>query len=92
MFLITYKKKNGELIYRKRMSVPCGIGQTTSMGWKVIDIKQNYKGKYVSLRDYAYLCQRDRVFHHYKLKIRTFLKKYASGLALIILIPLYLIK
>lgn len=92
MFLITYKKRNGELLYRKRMSIPCGIGQITSMGWKVIDIKQEYKGKYISLRDYTFLSQRDRIVRHYIIKTKRFFKIYGSTLALIILVPLYLIK
>lgn len=92
MFLITYKKRNGELLYRKRNSIPCAIGKHTSMGWTVVDIKQNYKGKYVSLRDYTYLCQRDRVFRHYQMKIRSFFKKYGTSLALIVMIPLYIFK
>ena len=92
MFLITYEKRNGELIYRKRMSIPGKIGTTTSMGWKIKDIKQELDGKWLSTRDYAFAFKKKVVFNHYKMQIRHFFKKYASTLALIILIPLYIIK
>ena len=92
MFLVTYKKRNGELIYRKRNSIPGKIGSTTSMGWKIENIQQEFKGKYYSFADYNFLLRKQQVINHYKVKVRRFLKKYGTTLALLVMIPLYLIK
>lgn len=92
MFLVTYRKRNGELIYRKRMSIPGKIGSKTSMGWKIENIQQELNGKYYSFRDYSFELRKQIVFNHYKIKVKNFFKKYSTTLALIILIPLYLIK
>lgn len=92
MFLITYEKRNGELLYRKRMSIPGKIGSITSMGWKIKDIKQEFKGKYYSFADYSFQLRKYQVINHYKMKFKHCLKKYGTTLALIVMIPLYLIK
>ena len=48
-----YQKTNGTLIYRTSKTKPTyNIGQTTSMGWLVIDIKKLYKGKLLSFSEY----------------------------------------
>lgn len=48
-----YKKGNGTLIYRTSKTKPIyNIGQTTSMGWLVLDIKRLYKGKLLSFSEY----------------------------------------
>ena len=92
MFLITYEKRNGELIYRKRMSIPGKIGSTTSMGWKIKNIQQEFKGSYYSFADYNFLLRKQQVINHYKVRIRCFFKKYGTTLALIVMIPLYIFK
>ena len=92
MFLITYEKRNGELLYRKRMSIPGKIGSITSMGWKIKDIKQEFKGKYYSFADYNFHLRKAQVINHYKIKIKNYIKKYGTTLALIILVPLYFYK
>jgi len=92
MFLITYRKKNGELIYRKRMTIPGKIGSQTSMGWTVVNIQQELNGKYYSTRDYIFKLRQQIVINHYKVKIKQFFKRYSTTLALIVMIPLYLIK
>lgn len=52
-FLVIYQKSSGELIYRTRTSRPnYKVGDRTSMGWKVIDIKNLYKGNIIT--SYAY--------------------------------------
>lgn len=60
MIRITYQKRNGEIIDRD-ISGMClhKIGEETSMGWKVIDIKHMYKGKYYPSHEYDNLINRD---------------------------------
>ena len=54
--LVTYQKRNGTIIQRTvRNHPPYRIGETTSMGWKLLDIKYFYKGKYYSQTDYDLL-------------------------------------
>lgn len=44
---ITYQKKNGNIIHKFRNTpLPYGIGDITSMGWKVLNIEYEYKGEY----------------------------------------------
>lgn len=53
-YLVLYERTNGELIYRYRKSLPqYEVGSHTSMGWKLVDIKQLDKGKCLSLYDYS---------------------------------------
>ena len=53
-YLVLYERTNGELLYRYRKSLPqYEIGSYTSMGWKLVDIKQLDKGKCLSLYDYS---------------------------------------
>ena len=53
MELITYKKRNGEIIERIRTTgIPYKIGEVTSMGWLVLDIKYNFRGKFYSREKY----------------------------------------
>ena len=52
-FLVIYQKSSGELIYRTRTSRPnYKVGDRTSMGWKVIDIKNLYKGNIITSYTY----------------------------------------
>lgn len=53
-YLVLYERTNGELLYRYRKSLPqYEVGSYTSMGWKLVDIKQLDKGKCLSLYDYS---------------------------------------
>lgn len=53
MYLIFYQKRNGDVICRIRNTMPQhGIGKETSMGWKIIDIKQRFKSSYYSFSEY----------------------------------------
>jgi len=62
-----YKKGDGSLIYRTSKTKPIySIGQTTSMGWLVLDIKRLYKGKLLSSSEYDTL-----VMKHLDLKNKT---------------------
>jgi len=53
---MVYQKKNGEIIERIRNTyAPYRVGETTSMGWKVLSIKYNYKGKFYDRVNYDML-------------------------------------
>ena len=50
---VTYQKRDGSIIQRLRNTLlPYKIGDTTSMGWKVLDIEYEYKNKYYSEHEY----------------------------------------
>lgn len=43
MYEVTYQKKNGEVFIRTRWTIPnYAIGEQTSMGWLVVDIRKQY--------------------------------------------------
>lgn len=49
MMQITYQKKDGSIIKRYRnTTLPYKVGETTSMGWKVLNIEYEYNGEYYS--------------------------------------------
>jgi len=51
-YIVTYQKRNGEIFLRKRKNVcDLQIGITTSMGWKVLDIHEEYEGNYLHRED-----------------------------------------
>ena len=53
-YLIIYKKYNGDLIYRYNKIKPnYKKGDTTSMGWKVVDIQYMHKGKIMNYDRYS---------------------------------------
>ena len=53
MIQITYQKNNGSIIQRYRNTVlPYRIGDTTSMGWKVLNIEYQFKDKYYPELEY----------------------------------------
>lgn len=74
-FLVIYQKSSGELIYRTRVSRPnYKIGDKTSMGWKVLDIKNMYKGNTYTSYDYRQQIARKSLFFkikNYMSDIRT---------------------
>ena len=56
MYAVFYKKQNGEVIIRKRSTLPpYAIGGCTSMGWKILDIKYVYNGNYYNGAEYRNL-------------------------------------
>ena len=66
-FLVIYQKSSGELIYRTRTSRPnYKIGDRTSMGWKVIDIKNMYKGNTYTSYDYRHQIARKSLLNKLK--------------------------
>lgn len=58
---ITYQKSNGCIIQRQRnTALPYKIGDTTSMGWKVLNIEYEYNNKFYP--EYKY----NILIHKYK--------------------------
>ena len=96
MFLIVYQKRNGELIYRTRNSLPGKIGDITSMGWLIKDINYLYHGKYYSASDYNRLMNKQHNIVKSYRKLKQFIKnnlwKYALFILYIPLITLYIEK
>lgn len=74
-FMITYQKTNGEVFYRKRKSLMgLRIGETTSMGWLVIDIHEEYEGNYLHHADVM------RMIRHQNLYRKSLKKRIARYL------------
>lgn len=68
---ITYQKSNGEIFHRIRNTYcPYRVGETTSMGWKVLAIEYKYKGKYYDKIDYDRLTDKDYYIEKQLLKIK----------------------
>ena len=60
--LITYQKKNGVIFNRIRNTYTSyRVGDITSMGWKILDIKYKYKDKYYNYDEYSKLI--DKAFN-----------------------------
>lgn len=56
MMQITYQKRDGTTMKRLRNTMlPYSVGDTTSMGWKVISIEYEYKNKYYPEYEYRNL-------------------------------------
>lgn len=67
-YMIVYKKQDGNIIYRACRTKPkYNKGESTSMGWYVLDILHLYNGKALSYIEYDALLQR-------RLKIRDITK------------------
>lgn len=63
MMQITYQRKDGCIIQRQRNTMlPYKIGETTSMGWKVLNIEYEYQGKFYS--EYEY----NKIMHNRRLE------------------------
>lgn len=59
--LITYEKRDGSILKRNRNTIlPYNIGDTTSMGWKVLNIEYLYKNKYYPEYEYNVLIAKNR--------------------------------
>ena len=58
---ITYQKRDGSIIQKYRNTMlPYKIGETTSMGWKVLSIKYEYKGNYYTESEYSALIHKEK--------------------------------
>lgn len=72
-YLVYYKKGNGEIIQRNRSTLPeYKIGESTSMGWLVMDIKYVLNGNiYDTVKDYNLAIKKLYRFDHTKRNIRN---------------------
>ena len=82
MIQITYRKRNGEIIQRIRNTY-CSyrIGDTTSMGWVVLDIRYNFNGKYYQRNEYDNLINRAIERDRKRIKIKKALVRFYRELA-----------
>ena len=75
MMQITYQKRDGCIIQRLRNTMlPYKIGETTSMGWKVLNIEYKYNNKYYPESEFNRLI--------YKNKENLLKKKHAKELCI----------
>ena len=73
--------------------MPYKIGETTSMGWKVLDIEYEYNNKYYPEYKYDMLIQKDKELYIRKKQMKELLLKEAKTFIYIIIgIILYYIK
>lgn len=71
MIQVTYQKRNGSIMKRYRNTLlPYKIGETTSMGWKVLNIEYEYKNKYYTYYDYNKLIYKAKQKHIKKAHIK----------------------
>lgn len=48
-YLIIYEKPNHEIVFRVQQSIPFfKIGDFNGYGWEVLDIQQEYAGKFIT--------------------------------------------
>jgi len=61
--MITYQKANGDILLRPRKAIyNMKIGDTTSMGWTILNIHYLYEGNYYTYLDYCKVI-RGQVIH-----------------------------
>ena len=91
MIQVTYQKRDGDIIHRLRNTIlPYKVGDTTSMGWKVLNIEYEYKNKYYPEYEYNVLIAKNRKRY---VKIREtrdrILKEFKTLLYYFIVIIMY---
>lgn len=92
MYQITYQKRNGVLFDRIRNTIPGKVGQTTSMGWIIMDIKYSWGNKYYSYEDYKRILHRSSNKRRTLRRIDKFIRRYCTTLILVVLVPMYIFK
>ena len=77
IYLITYQNKNLELKHRylKNYNYSLKVGDTTSMGWYVLDIQTLYNGRFYTNKEYSKICSNSKKGFLWKIK-KIFHKKY----------------
>ena len=86
MIQITYQKENGSIFQRiRKTDLPYKIGDTTSMGWKVLNIEYGYNNKYYPSYEYYSLIHKSINRHRKKKRIKEiFIEKTITLLNYII--------
>ena len=91
-YIVVYRKSNGDIIYRARTSNPqYTIGQYTSMGWQVLDIKRLHKGRSLSYEEYDVLLNKKRTISNTLAKINTITITDTLKIVLLIMAIVYFI-
>ena len=86
MYKIIYKKANGEVIERVRNTLPQQtIGETTSMGWLVVDILYAFKNGYYNASEYHVLWSKQRTKNQIRRNIIAFINKYKNVAAIFLI-------
>ena len=94
MIEMTYEKANGQIIRRIRNTYPdYKIGDRTSMGWKVVDIRYLYKKKYYHKNEYdnkidKYM-KKDRNIRKIKRTIQSLYRQVVYATELLIIIKFF---
>ena len=91
MIQMVYQKANGQIVKRIRNTMaPYKIGDRTSMGWIVIDIKYLYRHKYYPKYEYDKLIARHFVIQKRKSKIlKVFTRLYKQLVYCLVLLILF---
>ena len=95
MIQITYQKRNGNILQRLRKTMlPYRIGDTTSMGWKVLNIEYEYNQKFYTYYEYNKLIHKKKQRYIKRKQFERICKKTITLLYYIItiIIILYYIK
>lgn len=96
MIMVTYQKANGQIIQRVRNTYcPYRVGDKTSMGWTVLEILYNYKGKYYTKNVYDRLYNEMEIKNQRQRKIKNLILRIYNELvypvALLIMIKLLVV-
>ena len=91
MMQITYQKRDGTTMKRLRNTMlPYSVGDTTSMGWKVINIEIEYNNKLYSEHDYGRIIQTNKRNYIRRKQIRELItKELKTILYYIIIVIIY---
>lgn len=88
---ITYQKKDGCIIHKLRKTMlPYKIGDTTSIGWKVLNIEYEYKNKYYSSHNYNMLIQNNKLAYIKKRHVVEWIVRELKALLYYLLIVIVL--
>ena len=61
MIQVTYQKNDGSTIQKIRKTMlPYEVGDTTSMGWKVLNIEYKYNDEYLPFHKYSMIIGKDK--------------------------------
>ena len=95
MMQITYQKRDGTVMKRLRNTMlPYSVGDTTSMGWKVINIEYEYKNKYYPEYEFRNLIyqSKKKLIRKQQIKEQIMIKTKSLLYNFIMLLILYYIK
>ncbi len=95
MMQITYQKRDGTTMKRLRNTMlPYSVGDTTSMGWKVINIEYEYKNKYYPEYEFRNLIyqSKKKLIRKQQIKEQIMIKTKSLLYNFIMILILYYIK